>query len=256
MPFDAHKLAFLGLLMTLKTVVAWGQPATHAPDSMCPNGVKPSVSPHEMLTQTYFVRGQTKNFTYQASATMVWRMPSPGHYQLTYEINAFGFLNRQQFSEGRWSEGGPVPTRFVEQSKKKWVTLANPDQGLVKFSDPLRESPMIAGSQDKLSIWARLGWWIMCHPMDLRQGAQVHVPVWGSGETEDWTLTSNGLVSIRTPYGDKQALHITRPAQKGGDSQIDLWFVPEWGVLPVRINVKQANGDLADQQLKERQPRP
>jgi hypothetical protein len=42
----------------------------------------------------------------------------------------------------------------------------------------------------------------------------------------------------------------------GGDARIELWYVPEWGVLPVKLLIEQANGDRAEQQLSERQPVP
>jgi hypothetical protein len=82
------------------------------------------------------------------------------------------------------------------------------------------------------------------------------MPVWASGETETWTWVIHGWVTLGTVYGERRALHLTRPEGLGGDSRIDLWFVPEWGALPVRARVVQANGDEADQVLSQRLPAP
>ena len=49
-----------------------------------------------------------------------------------------------------------------------------------------------------------------------------------------------------------RSLQLTRMPGQGGDSRIDLWFVPEWGALPARIRVEQSNGEEADQVLTER----
>jgi hypothetical protein len=237
-------------LLALVTGPAWA--ANDAPGPCAANAAWASRVGAE-VTHRYAIQGRAGGFPYRAGASMTWQPGSGSTYRLSYEIKAFWGANRRQNSEGLWSGQGQVqPLRFSEQAKRSVVTTVDVSRKRVLFPEGPGEGEWVSGSQDKLSVWAQLGMWVMCQPKAYEKSQAVTLPVWGSGETESWRIESLGWERVETPAGDKQALHLSRPAGMGGDSRIDAWFVPEWGVLPVRLLVEQPNGDRADQRLSER----
>ena len=234
---------------------AWAQePSLGASECKTP-GAWGATAP-ETLMHRYRVQGRASGFTYSAQAQIGWQGLPQQRYRLDYEVKALLLPSRSQTSEGLIQGLALHPVQFTDRGNKTLNTLADPQKQTVRL--PLSEQiqALKPGSQDKLSAWVQLGVWVACQTTVGSPERQISMPVWGSGDTETWVWRSNGLVSLNTPYGARQAVHLTRPAGLGGDSRIDLWFVPEWGVLPVRIRVEQNNGDSADQALVERTPRP
>lgn len=239
--------------------LAWMATAAQAQD---PKAVSLSCSPSPAwikeqtatITHKYTVRGRTRSLAYTANASMTWQTEAAQTYVMGYEVKAFLGLGRRQNSTGHWAAQGLSPTEFVEQGSRKQSLSVNASKGLVKLPDASEEQALVPGSQDKLSAWAQLGWWVACTPKPFEKPIWLSMPVWGGGETEKWLFQSQGWVKVETPYGERQAIHLVRPAGMGGDARIELWYVPEWGVLPVKLLIEQANGDRAEQQLSERLP--
>jgi hypothetical protein len=204
----------------------------------------------------YTVLGRTRSLAYSANSSMAWQTDATQSYALSYEVKAFLGLGRKQNSTGRWSANGLSPIEFVEQGSRKQSLSVNLAKGLVKLPDAAEEQALIPGSQDKLSAWVQLGWWVACSPKAFEKPIWLSMPVWGGGETEKWLFQSQGWIKVDTPYGERQAIHVIRPAGMGGDARIELWYVPEWGMLPIKLLIEQANGDRVEQQLSERQPAP
>ncbi|MDI9331391.1 MAG: DUF3108 domain-containing protein [Alphaproteobacteria bacterium] len=235
----------------------WMAQAQELPASTiaCPSSVADTVLAAENITHRYQVKGRANGFSYSARAEMRWTGRPDQSYQLDYEIKTFWGQSRSQASEGRWQVSGLTPIRFTDRGKQTLVSHADWGRGTVRLPMANADLPLKAGSQDKLSVWAQLGWWVACAPQSLGKDSRWLVPVWASGHIEQWIVQSNGVVTLSTPYGERQAMHLTRPAGQGSDSRIDLWFVPQWGMLPIKIRIEQANGDHAEQQLLERMPR-
>ena len=241
-------LTFLGHL-------AWAQEPKPMSVSCTPNAnwIKEQTAP---VSHKYTVLGRTRSLAYSANANMSWQTEAAQGYALSYEVKAFLGLGRRQNSTGHWAAHGLSPTEFIEQGSRKQSLSVNAAKGLVKLPDAAEEQPLVPGSQDKLSAWAQLGWWVACNPKSFEKPVWLGMPVWGGGETEKWLFQSQGWVKLDTPYGERQAIHMVRPAGMGGDARIELWYVPEWGVLPVKWQIEQANGDRAELQLSERLPSP
>jgi Protein of unknown function (DUF3108) len=208
------------------------------------------------VNHKYTVLGRTRSLAYTANASISWQPEANQGYVLNYEVKAFLGLGRQQHSTGHWASQGLSPSEFVEQGSRTKSLSVNLAKGLVKLPDATQEQALVPGSQDKLSVWAQMGWWVACAPKSFEKQVWLSMPVWGGGETERWLFQSQGWDKLDTPYGERQAVHLVRPAGMGGDARIELWYVPEWGVLPVKLLIEQANGDRAEQQLSERLPAP
>ncbi len=52
------------------------------------------------------------------------------------------------------------------------------------------------------------------------------------------------------------AWRLKRLPLSAGDAQIDIWYVPDWGPLPVRVEWLEANGNRVEQSLKGLLPAP
>lgn len=208
------------------------------------------------LMHRYRVQGRASGFAYGAQAQIGWQGLPQHRYRLDYEVKALLLPSRSQTSEGQIQGLALHPVQFTDRGKKTLNTQADLQKQTVRLPLSDQAQALKPGSQDKLSAWVQLGVWVACLATVGSPERQISMPVWGSGDTETWVWRLNGTVSLSTPYGSQQAVHLTRPAGLGGDSRIDLWFVPEWGILPVRIRVEQNNGDSADQELIERLPKP
>ena len=245
--------------LVLVSLTCWSQTRSDELKSVAPSCAASSTAtrlPGPPAVHRYQVQGRTRSLAYSATATMSWQPEANKAYTMNYDIRAFLGLGRQQTSTGRWSTDGLSPRQFTEPGSRRPPLTVDAQRGTVQLPEAPTEQALVSGSQDKLSAWSQLGWWVVCSTPTFEKPAALAMPVWGSGDTEKWTIQSLGWVKIDTPYGERNAIHLVRPAGMGGDSRIELWYVPEWGVLPVRLRIEQPNGDRADQQLSERQPSP
>ena len=60
--------------------------------------------------------------------------------------------------------------------------------------------------------------------------------------------------TLSLPVGPTAAVRLTRLPRQPYDQQVDLWFAPSLGYLPVRLRVTHPNGDVADQVLRRLDP--
>lgn len=240
----------LGLLLGLLGAASAQTIKPAAPACKAPTGW--ALSPPDKAWHRYQVQGRASVFSYSAQAQMRWdSLPDQG-YLLHYEVKSSWGPERSQTSEGQWLSSGLRPSRFTDRGKRTLVTQTNAQRQTVRLPLAATEQAWIEDSQDKLSVLVDLGWKLACATTPWGKDSQLSLPVWGSGDIERWTWRANGWVPLATPYGERQAMQLTRVAQPGMDARIDLWFVPEWGALPARIRVEQDNGDRADLQLVER----
>lgn len=260
-PRSAACLLFMLLAtppLVAQTPVAQSLPTPSVPASTltCPAASGWAPSPPEQVLHRYQVTGRASAIPYRAQAEIRWQRRPGQAYTLEYDVKAFWGAGRTQTSEGLWQTSGLRPLRFTEKGKRTLLTVADPAQRSVKLPLASEAQPWAEGSQDKLSAWVQLGWWVACAASPFEKTPRLTMPVWASGDIETWTWVVGGWGTLETAYGPRKALQLTRPAGLGGDSRIDLWFVPEWGALPIRVKVTQANGDEADQVLTERSPAP
>ncbi len=212
--------------------------------------------PGSAQTLHYKVFGSVNQLTYHASSSLRFEPQADSGYTVGYKVGAFLLGNRQQISQGQIAPSGLEPRRFTDQSRRTQVTQVNAEQQTVKLPANPSEQPWTPGAQDRLSVFVQLGAWVAAAPATFEKGRAFRVPVWSSRETETWLVVAQGPENIPTPYGERQAIRLTRMPLGPNDARLDMWFVPPWGALPVRIEMVEANGNRAEQTLSEIEPAP
>ena len=233
------------------------EPSTASADSG-PLGLlgQPAQLPLVPMTLHYKVYGSVNTLTYQASSSLRFEPQAASGYSVTYKVGAFLLGKRQQVSLGQMGASGLEPRQFTDQSRRTQVTQVQVETQTVKLPGNPTEQAWTPGTQDRLSVFVQLGAWVAAAPAAFEQGQSFRVPVWSSRETETWWVVSQGKERLPTPYGEHEAIRLARMPLNPNDARVDMWFVPAWGALPVRIEMVEANGNRAEQTLNEIEPAP
>ncbi len=204
----------------------------------------------------YQIEGTSNGLAYHASASLAWSPEPDERYTLVYKVGAFLMGSRSQLSQGLRGASGLEPRTFVDQSRRTQTTTVNAERQQVQFPNLSTPQPWEPGVQDRLSVFVQLGAWVASAPLAFEKGQAFKLAVWSSRQTETWLVAAQGREKTPTPYGDTMAVRLRRLPLDSGDAQIDVWYVPEWGTLPVRVEWTQANGNRVDQTLKALEPPP
>ena len=124
-----------------------------------------------------------------------------------------------------------------------------PELGRISFSANSPPVPWQAGAQDRLSITFQLAAMLAGDPGRFSPGATVSLLTTSSRNIEPWDFTVIGSESLNLPMGTQTALRLRREPRNQYDQTLDIWFAPALGYLPVRILLRQNNGDQVDQGL-------
>ncbi len=203
---------------------------------------------------SFAVTGQAKGFNYSASADLVWRH-ADGRYQARQEVSLFLLGSRAQSSEGRITDRGLVPQRFVDKARKEQSAQLDFDAGLAHFSDGSPDAAIAPGTQDRLSVFLQLSSLLAAAPERYPAGAQIRFTTVSARRTDVWTFRVGETETLQLRAGSIAALRLDRLSRAGGEGdgqQASLWLAPSMQYLPVRILLKQDNGDFADLQLKDK----
>ena len=215
-----------------------------------------SQLPLAAVTVHYKVFGAVNGMTYHASSALRFEPQPSSGYSVSYQVGAFLLGNRKQVSLGVMSASGLEPRQFTDQSRRTQITQVNAETQTVKLPANPAEQAWTPGTQDRLSVFVQLGAWVAAMPTTFDKGQAFRLPVWSSRETETWMILSQGTEMTSTPYGERQTIRLTRMPLGPSDARVDMWFVPQWGALPIRIEMVEANGNRAEQTLSEIEPAP
>ena len=205
---------------------------------------------------SYQIEGLANGLAYHASATLTWTPEPDERYALAYKVGAFLLGSRSQLSQGLRSATGLEPRTFVDQSRRAQTTTVDAERQLVQFPNQATPQPWQPGVQDRLSVFVQLGAWVASAPTAFEAGQNFKLSVWSSRQTEVWLVAAQGREKTATPYGEQMAWRLKRLPLSAGDAQIDIWYVPDWGPLPVRVEWLEANGNRVEQSLKGLLPAP
>jgi len=203
------------------------------------------------LRLDYDVSGETKGIRYPAQGTLTWH-PEGGRYRATLSLRAFLVGERVQSSQGSVTAQGLQPTRFEDRARReRWLTLDwprgdAPGRGRNDGGETLPPLPL--GTQDRLSVFLQLGGWLSAQPAAVGQRWQV--PVAGTRQLEPWTFEAVARETLTLPAGRYETVRVERLADGGHRLGVTLWYSPALPALPVRILLRQANGDRVDQRLR------
>jgi hypothetical protein len=177
---------------------------------------------------------------------LLWR-PAGARYELTMEGTAFGLSIIGWTSTGLIDRAGLAPERYVDRRRGRDVRAANfqRDKGLITFSGPQVEYPLVAGVQDRLSWMLQLPAIIEADAARSAPGERITMFVVGArGEGDLWTFRVEGVDSIEVPAGAvPAALHLRREPRRPYDTLVEVWLDPARHHLPARVRLSTPQTD-------------
>jgi len=173
-----------------------------------------------------------------------WR-PRDDGYRLVLEAKIANLTLLLQTSEGVIDANGLAPVRFVDQRPRRSAQAANfvRDAGRITFSGAGVESPLLDGSQDRLSWMVQLAGIAAAEPQLLGEGGQITMAVVGArGDTGIWVLRSAGHEDVETAHGTVRAVKLVRQGRSAHDTTAEIWLDPERSYLPARATLRNNAG--------------
>ena len=169
-----------------------------------------------------------------------WR-PQASHYELTLRSQVMGAPLTGWTSRGGFDSAGVAPVRYTESRRGREVRSANfqRDNGLITFSGPAVQYPLVPGTQDRLSWMVQLAAVLAANPALAVPDAQILMWVVGTrGDAEVWTFTVQGLAALDLPIGRVgETVHLTREPRRPYDTQVQVWLDPARHFLPARVSL-------------------
>ena len=199
------------------------------------------------------VLGKIKGFGYTVSGELLWQHDGR-QYQSRYEIGMPLLGSRVQTSQGQIGAGGLMPTRFGDKVRSEQAAHFERDKGLISFSANTPSATLEPGAQDRLSLFMQLAALLSGAPQRYPTGTLITLQIVSAREAEPWTFRVDAPETLQLPLGPTPAVRLTRLPRQPYDQQVDLWFAPALGYLPVRLRVTHPNGDVADQVLRRLDP--
>ena len=217
---------------------------TSAPAALPPATPPPSTRLH------YDVTGNVKGIGYKAQGTLDWAV-ADGRYEARMEMRVLLLGSRSQTSIGHVGPNGLMPERFADKSRSEKAAHFDAAQQRIRFSSNAPEAPLQPGAQDRLSLFLQLASLLQARPQAYATGQTVDMQVAGTGDAPVWRFDVGEESTISLPAGEFKVRHLVRQPRKEFDSTVEMWLAPSLHHLPVRLRVKQSNGDVADQQLSQ-----
>jgi hypothetical protein len=204
----------------------------------------------------YQVHGQAKGLNYWASAELNWQHDGKD-YEARLEVSAFLLGSRVQVSKGTLGAEGIMPTRFGDKTRSELAAHFQRDKGIISFSANSPDAPLLKGAQDRLSVVLQLSSLLAADPTRFPPGTMLSFQTVSQREAEVWQFLVEKEELLQLPFGEISAIKLNRKPRREFDQQIELWFAPTLGYLPVRLRITNANGDFVDQLLsKAEKPSP
>jgi len=201
-------------------------------------------------TLEFKVAGKVKGFQYSASARLQWRQEGE-RYEARQKISAFLLGSRQQRSEGRITNTGLVPERFIDEARHERMAQFDYAAREVRFSGNAQPAALAQGAQDRLSVFIQLGALLAAAPERYPVGTRIAMTTVSARNVQEWVFTIEGPQMLDLPVGQTPALKLQRLPREAGDQKAELWLGTALDYLPVRIRLSEDNGDFADLQLDE-----
>lgn len=204
----------------------------------------------QRMALRFTVEGFVKGMQYHASAQLQWQ--TDGHtYQARQSISAFLLGSLEQTSTGLLTPQGLQPLQFVDRRLTKRRTVNLDWSAQQALYEPERTpTPIGPGTQDRLSVFLQLATMLQAMP-DLRApGTRIDIPTLGARRMQIWSFVVEGEALLDLPDGPVTTLRLHRLPQAGDAETAQLWLNPALGYVPVRMYMKEGNGDVMDLTLK------
>jgi Protein of unknown function (DUF3108) len=196
----------------------------------------------------YELLGQARGLAYHANATLDWRQDGQ-RYEARLEVGAFLVGSRVQTSRGDLRAEGLRPQHFSDVVRRERHLEFDHEAASLR-ADGGAPVPMPAGTQDRLSVFLQLAGLLAAATPSPAPGQRWDIPVAGLPTVETMSFVFVGSETLQLPAGEWQALKLRRLPRREGAQQLEVWFAPALNHLPVRILLREASGDTADQRLR------
>jgi len=200
----------------------------------------------------YDLQGIAKGFGYSAKAELLWQ-PDASQYEARLEVSHFLLGSRVQTSQGQITPEGLAPRRFGDKVRSEQAAHFQRDKGLITYSANTPDAPLLAGTQDRLSVFVQISGMLLAEPQRFGPGAVLNFNTTGARDSEAWAFQLAGMETLKMPYGTIEALRLVRQEQKQYDQRVELWMAPSMEHLPVRIRITQTSGDQVDLLLRSKE---
>lgn len=194
----------------------------------------------------YEVRGEKSGIPVFANGELLW-VQDGKTYEARMEISILMF-GRVQTSKGQVGLYGLEPLRFGDKVRSEVAAHFDRAKGKVTFSANTPDVALLPSAQDQLSIFMHVAAMIGGDPRRFPPGTELSFQAIGPRSAETWAFTVGNLETLTLPGGTIKALKLSRPPANEYSPRADVWLAPEMAYMPVRIRLKEANGDVADQQ--------
>lgn len=200
-------------------------------------------------TLNYQVTGRIRGFSYDASAQLQWRKQGE-RYDAVWSIGLPLLGTQTQHSEGRITEAGLAPERYVEKWRKERAATFDAEGQRIHYTNDRPDAVLESSAQDRLSITLQLAALLAAAPERYPPGARITLQTSGVRDAEPWTWDVLADQSLPVAGQGVPCARLVRQPRMENDLGVELWLARTLDYLPVRLILKQPNGDVADQQLQ------
>lgn len=196
----------------------------------------------------YRLSGRAKGLIYHAKGELVWRNTG-ARYDARLTVSALFLGSRTMTSSGDVGAEGLAPSRFSDKSRSEVAAHFDAGKGQIVFSANTPVLPWVNGAQDRVSVVLQLGGMLAGNPAGFPAGSLITMYTVGPRDADSWTFRVEGDEALTLPFGELQAVKLSRQPRREYDQKVEVWYAPSLGYLPVRSKITQANGDYVDQEL-------
>lgn len=196
----------------------------------------------------YDVAGLARGREVAARGEMLW-LHDGSRYEARLEIGALFLGARVQTSHGQIGANGLEPTRFLDRARREQAVHFERDKGRISFSINSPPAPLLALSQDRLSVFIQLASMLAGDPARYPVGRTITLPTAGARDVEAWVFQVLGTERQTVLGEEADVVHLARVPRREFEPRLDLWMAPRVAWLPARIRLQQTNGDFIDQRL-------
>lgn len=216
-------------------------------------GERPPPTYRTVLPAPATLRYELRRGILRGIGEIRWR-PTGDRYALQFEARLAGFTLIAQSSQGELTASGLAPIRFIEQRARKASRSVNfsRESGTVTSSASTTRSPLLDGTQDRLSWMIQLGGIVAADPSLATTGRISMILVSARGEASVRTARFAGRESAETAAGSVPAFKFVVDGHSAYDGSFEIWLDPARGYLPARAVSRASSGDPEFELLLQR----
>ncbi|HEY4664216.1 MAG TPA: DUF3108 domain-containing protein [Comamonas sp.] len=237
----------LALSMTLVTASVHAQATTPPVEVRTAQGQlvqkTPAWKAPEAARLQFTVQGKYKNLPYQTKARLDW-LPQGQRYEAAQEVQIPIVGSRRQASVGAIGTHGLQPEIFIDRGRKEYSASFDTQAGQIRFSRGSDPAKLVAGTQDRMSVFFQVAGMLAAAPQQYPQGTKIIVQAASSKRVSPWTFTVRSTETLQLPAGSMAAIKLEHNSENNDAEGVQsaLWLAPGLGYLPVRIRMLEDDG--------------